>query len=161
MRRIYLLALAALLLGAGLAEARSPRIGEPVAPVRLNDLAGKPVDTGRLQGRTQVIYFWNNQCGCTEQLIKLRGFVDGLKGKPFAFVTINEGQGRAVAEGFIKANALSYQVLLDNDLKVGTKEFGIKVLPTIFIVGKDGRLKEKLIGVVDSKKLEAIIRRHL
>jgi len=143
------------------AEAKSPRIGEPVPAFTLKGIDGKPVEVRSVAGRTLVIYFWNDRCGCTEQLIKLRGFVEGLKGTPFTLATVNEGQGRSVAEGFIRLNKLPYTVLLDDDLKIGTDAFGIKVLPTIFIVGKDGKLREKLIGVVDSKKLEAIIRRHL
>ncbi|MBJ6724380.1 TlpA family protein disulfide reductase [Geomesophilobacter sediminis] len=160
MRLCYVATLLLLLLG-GTAQAASLRIGDPVPPIRLTDLAGNKVDTGGTRGRTVVIYFWNDRCGCTEQLIKLRGFIEGLKGKPFELVTVNEGQGKNVAATFIKGNALPYRVLLDDDLKVGTKQFGIKVLPTIFIAGKDGKLREKLIGVVDSKRLESIIRRHL
>lgn len=150
-----------LLLIAVTAEAKSFRIGEPVPAIRLTDIAGKEFDTGRLQGKSVVIYFWTDACGCKEQLVALRTFIAGLKDKPFAFVTVNEGQGKTVAERFIKENRLPYTVLLDNDLAVGKKTFGIKVLPTIFIIGKDGVLREKLIGVVDNKRLETFIKRHL
>jgi cytochrome c biogenesis protein CcmG, thiol:disulfide interchange protein DsbE len=161
MNRLIMLVVAAVALLTGVAEARAPRIGEQVPSIRLPNLIGKLVDTGQLKGKTLVIYFWNNQCGCTEQLIQLRSFITGLKGKPFAFITVNEGQGKAIAEGFIKTNGLPYEVLLDAQAAVGKKDFGVKVLPTIYVIGKDGVLREKLIGVVDFKRLQAIITRHL
>lgn len=143
------------------AEARSPRIGEPVAPFSLQNLADRTIDTAQYRGTTTVLYFWNNLCGCTEQLIALKAFISARQGRNLAFVTVNEGQGKKIAESVISANRLPYQTLLDNDFKVGQKQFGIKVLPTIFIIDKQGILREKLIGVVDNRRLESIIQRHL
>ncbi len=150
-----------LLLAIGSAEARAPRIGEAVAGFTLPDLSGRKIDTALFKGRTTVIYFWNNLCGCTEQLIALKSFVASRKGRQLMFVTVNEGQSRAIAESVITANKLPYEALLDNDLAVGKKQFGIKVLPTLFILDKQGVLREKLIGVVDNRKLESIIQRYL
>lgn len=161
MNRICLVAVLMLLLIAPNAEARSPRIGEPVDAFRLPNLSGSLVDTGRLKGKTLVIYFWNNRCGCTEQLLALNRFVSSRKSRPFAFITVNEGQGRGVVEGFIRDNRLPYEALLDDDLSIGKKKFAIRVLPTIFIISGDGILREKLIGVVDTKRLESIIQRYL
>ncbi|HEY6838823.1 MAG TPA: TlpA disulfide reductase family protein [Geobacteraceae bacterium] len=161
MKRAGIIAIAFLLLATGNALARAPRVGEPVSPFRLADLGGKTVDTGQLRGKTVVIYFWNDKCGCSEQLVQLRDFVVGRRKQPFVFLTVNEGQGRGVAEGFVREHNLPYQVLLDNDLAVGTKLFGIKVLPTIFVIDKGGVLREKMIGIVKSKRLETIIARYL
>lgn len=158
----YILILMMLILCAvGNAEARAPRIGEAVATFSLPDLSGRKIDTTQFKGRITILYFWNNLCGCTEQLIALKSFVTAQKGRQVAFVTVNEGQGRAIAESVITANKLPYEALLDKDLDVGKKQFGIKVLPTIFILDKQGVLREKLIGVVDNRKLENIIQRYL
>ena len=157
----YILTVMILLFTVGGAEARPPRIGEAVATFSLPDLAGKKIDTARFKGRTTVIYFWNNLCGCSEQLIALKTFVAARKGRLLSFVAVNEGQSRAIAENVILANKLPYDALLDNDLAVGKNLFGIKVLPTIFILDRQGVLKEKLIGVVDTKRLESFIQRYL
>lgn len=150
-----------LLFTAGSAEARAPRIGEPVANFTLTDLSGKKFDITQLKGRTTVLYFWNNLCGCTEQMIALKSFVTSQKGLAASFVTVNEGQGKTIAASVINTNKLPYVALLDDDLSVGKKLYGIKVLPTIFIVDKQGILREKLIGVVDNRRLEALIKRYL
>jgi peroxiredoxin len=149
----------------GVTEAKSLRIGGPVPPLRLLSVTGKQVDTERLSGKTLVIYFWNSQCGCEQQLLQLRTFVNGLKDRPFAFpflfLTVNEGQPKAVVEGYVRKNGLPYEVLLDPDLKAGKNDFGVRTLPTILIVDKWGVLREKVIGIVGAKKIEEIISRYL
>jgi len=161
MKRIAAIAVLMCLFTAAMAEAGTPRIGARVDAIRLPDTSGVIVDTGRFKGRTVVVFFWNNLCGCSEQLLALKPFVAARKNRPFAFVTVNEGQGKAIVESFIHGNRLPYEALLDVDLAVGKKNFGIKVLPTIFVVDKDGILREKLIGVIDTRRLETIIQRYL
>jgi peroxiredoxin len=161
MKRVGLISVLILLLAVTDVFAGAPRVGERIAPFRSTNLAGKTVDTGQLRGRTMVIYFWNDKCGCSEQLIALRKFITGLKERPFSFITVNEGQRKSVAERFINENNLPYEVLLDSDMTVGTKQFGIKVLPTIFVIDRGGILREKMIGVIRSNRLESIISRYL
>jgi len=161
MIRIVTTAAMTLLLMSIMAEAASPRIGRPVDAIRLPNLTGKVIDTSQTRGKTVVVYFWNNLCGCTEQLIALNRFVSNQKGRPFVFISVNEGQSKAIVEGVIRDNKLPYEALLDSDLAVGKKDFGIRVLPTIFVIDKSGILREKLIGMVDTKRLESIIQRYL
>jgi peroxiredoxin len=146
-------------------EAKSLRIGETAPPLRLPNMAGKKIDTGQLRGKTMVIYFWNNKCGCVEQLGELRSFIHGINERPlafpFEFLTVNEGQSNEVVKSFLHEHGLAYEVLMDTDLKAGKNDFGVKVLPTIVIIDKWGVLREKVIGVVGAKKLEEIISRYL
>ena len=69
MKRAWLFLIGFLLLMAPGAEARPQRIGETVPAIRLTSLSGKPVNTANLKGKTVVLYFWNDGCGCTEQLV--------------------------------------------------------------------------------------------
>lgn len=149
-----------LALVAGSAEAKSPRIGEQAPGFTLSDIAGRKVDAGRYRGKTTVLYFWNNLCGCTEQLIALKSFVASRKGS-FHFVSVNEGQKKEIIESVIVANKLPYEALSDKEFSVGKETFGVKVLPTIFVIDATGVVREKLIGILDNKKLESIILRYL
>jgi len=160
MKWLVVLSVVVLLLP-GLAEARAPRIGETVAPFVLSSLSGKKVDTGALQGKIQVIYFWTDACGCKEQLIELKSYLAGLKNRQFAFLAVNAGQEKAKVERFVAATGIPYEVLLDEKAHIAGGQFNIRVLPTIPILDKGGVLREKLIGVVDTKKLQVIINRYL
>jgi peroxiredoxin len=142
-------------------DVKPARIGETVIPFRLASLTGSPVDTASGRGRIQVLYFWNDQCGCVEQLAQLRGFVSSRQNTSLSFITINVGQGRELVADFVARHELPYTVLLDCDRKIATRQVGIKVLPTILVIDKDGILREKLMGIVFTKKLEEVISRYL
>ncbi len=163
--KTFLSLLILFLLISGNVEAKSPRIGEAAPGLSLTAISGRQVDTARLKGSTVVIYFWNDRCNCVEQLVQLRNFVNARQNRPgafpFVFLTVNEGQSKEVAEGFIRKHGLPYEVLLDTDLKAGKGNFGVKVLPTVFVIDRWGILREKVIGVVESKKLVEIISRYL
>ena len=159
--RLLAMLCAILVIAAGSAEARAPRIGEAIAPFQLPDLAGTSIDTARLNGKTQVVYFWTDACGCREQLLEMRPFVAGLKNRPISFLMVNVGQEKAKVARFVADNKLPYEVLLDEKARLARERFSIKVLPTIFIIDGRGVLREKLIGVVATKKLQTIIGRYL
>lgn len=161
MRRTAIMIVALLMITAGFAHARAPRIGEPVPAFTLTDLSGKKVDSAGFKGKTTVLYFWNNLCGCTEQLIALKGFVAARRGGGLNFVAVNEGQKKEIIETVITANGLPYLALSDKGLAVGKETFGIKVLPTIFVVDRGGVVREKLIGILDNRKLESIVQKYL
>lgn len=140
---------------------RTPRVGSTVPAFRLKDLAGNEVGPGEPAGRPLVLYFWNDGCGCAEQLVQLRDFVTRGRRAPFVFLTINEGQTKAVSDRFVRENGLPYQVLLDLQMVVGRKEFGVRMLPTVFVVDGNNVVREKVIGLVETRKLEAIIESRL
>ena len=153
--------LLALLIIAGCSDVKPLRVSQPVEPFSLANLQGNEINTASNRGKTTVVYFWNDQCGCVEQLIKLKPFITTRDGQKFSFLTVNAGQGKKTVEGFVSGNQLPYEVLLDTNLKITEKRFGVNVLPTIFIIDRNGILRKKLIGMVDSKRLETIISKYL
>jgi cytochrome c biogenesis protein CcmG, thiol:disulfide interchange protein DsbE len=155
------LILMVLVFAAGAAEAKGPRIGEAIPSQQLLNMAGRTVDTARYDGKVVVLYFWTDACGCKEQLLELRSVIMGLKNRPLAFLAVNAGQEREKIQRFIAENNVPYEVLLDEKGGSARNQLGVKVLPTIFVISKDRVLREKLIGVVDTKKLEKIISSYL
>ena len=136
------------------------RVGDAVIPFRLVNTGGSTIDTASGRGKTQVIYFWNDQCGCVEQLADLSGFVT-KQATSLSFITINVGQSKDHVEEFVKKYSLPYTVLLDIDKRIATKQVGVKVLPTILVIDKQGILREKLMGIVTTSTLEEVISRYL
>ena len=160
-RVVTFLILIVILVGAAAAQARSPRIGEAIPSVQLLNMTGGKVETAKYAGKVVVLYFWTDACGCKEQLLELRHFVAAGKNRPLAFLAVNAGQEAPKIRQFILENKLPYEVLIDEKGGVAGNQLGVKVLPTIFVVSRDGVLREKLIGVVDTKKLESIINNYL
>jgi peroxiredoxin len=145
----------------GCSDVKPTRIGEAVPPFQLVSLSGSTVDTASGRGKAQVIYFWNDQCGCVEQLAQLSGFVSARQNKSLSFITVNVGQKKEQVGEFVAKYDLPYTVLLDSDRKIATQQVGVKVLPTILVIDKNGFLREKLMGIVTTKKLEEVISRYL
>lgn len=161
MNRLLIIMMLILAVATGCSKVKPTRIGEAAIPFSLANLAGVTVDTASGRGKVQVIYFWNDQCGCVEQLAQLRAFVVARHTTQLSFITVNVGQPRELVENFVKKHDLPYTVLLDVDRKIATKHVGIKVLPTIFVIDKDGILREKLMGIIKTEKLEEVISRYL
>ena len=159
--RVIFFVLTVYIFATGVAQAKSPRIGEVLPSVQLLNITGQKVDTLRYGGKVVVLYFWTDACGCKEQLKELRGFLGALKKQPLAFLAVNAGQDKLKIQQFIAENRIPYEVLLDDKADVAKNQLGVRVLPTIFVVSRDGVLREKLIGVVDTKKLEMIISNYL
>ena len=161
MMRLILLLLLLTTILSGCSKVQSTRIGETVPGFSLTSLTGSVVDTASGRGKAQVIYFWNDQCGCVEQLAQLSKFVEARQGTSLSFITVNVGQQKTIVSDFVAKFGLPYTVLLDTDRKIATQHVGIKVLPTILVIDKSGILREKLMGIVATKKLEEIISRYL
>ena len=161
MMRLILLLLLLTATLSGCSKVKPTRIGETVPGFTLTSLIGGRVDTASGRGKAQVIYFWNDQCGCVEQLDRLRGFVTPRQDTSLSFITVNVGQEKGLVGSFVTKYDLPYTVLLDTDRKIATQHVGIKVLPTILVIDKSGILREKLMGIVATKKLEEIISRYL
>ncbi len=159
--KYFILLLVVLPLFPMVAEARAPRIGEKIAALSLPNLGGKQITTAAQGGKSLVVYFWTDACGCREQLIELKSYVAGLKNRQVIFLAVNAGQEKSRVERFVAETGIPYEVLLDEKSRVARDLFGVKVLPTIFIIDKNGILREKLIGVVDTKKLQSLINRYL
>ena len=149
---MILMLIVPLLLCAAVVEARSMRTGDQVATFSLPGIGGKRVDSSVNRGNVIVYYFWSDACGCREQLLALRDFVRSMKKRPFRFVTINVAQDARKVAAFVANQSLPYEVLLDEKAELSRETFGVRVLPTILVVSRDGVLREKLVGVIDTKK---------
>ncbi len=157
---ILLLACLTVLVAASV-EARTVRIGDRVAPFSLPGITGKRVASSVYAGNVLVLYFWSDACGCREQLMALRPFIGSMKKRPLKFVTINVAQDARRVSAFVASHALPYEVLLDETTELSRERFGVRVLPTILVISRDGVLREKLVGVIETKKLISIIKGYL
>jgi len=160
-KKLLLLMGCLVVLAATSAEARPVRTGDPVAPFSLPGITGKRVTSSVYAGNVLVLYFWSDACGCREQLMELRPFIGSMKKRPLKFVAINVAQDAKRVSAFVTSHALPYEVLLDETSELSRERFGVRVLPTVLVISRDGVLREKLVGVIETKKLTSIIKGYL
>jgi thioredoxin-related protein len=80
-----------------------------------------------------------------------------LFGKNFAMVTVNIKESAAQVKAFFDRNKLSFAALLDTTGEVSL-EFGIRAIPTSFIIDKSGKIIGQISGPRewDSRKSVAL-----
>jgi hypothetical protein len=99
-------------------------------------------DLEQTKGKVVVVYYWaswNNQC--TGDFAKMKQMLDAHSGK-LELVCVNLDNSADEAKNYLaKSPAPGTHLHQDGGLecKMAT-DFGIQVLPTIFVVGKDGKV---------------------
>jgi len=123
----------------------------------LNDLSGQPVSLSSLKGRTVLINFWTTTCPpCVAEMPHFQELQqDWAARDDVALLAINMGESAATVGTFIQKNNYSFPVLLDSQLNVSSK-YKIRYTPTSILIGKDGQVKQKVIGPFKNK--EAILK---
>ena len=67
--------------------------------------------------------------------------------------SINVAESKGEVSEFVRQKGLIYPVLLDRDASVTRKKYGVYIVPTLFIIGKDGVIKEKVYGYMSEQAL--------
>lgn len=122
-----------------------PRTASP-AGTELSDVAGRKVDLSEYKGNIVFVNFWATWCGgCREEMPSMERLHKRLKDKGFVMVAIDVKQPASWVTAFFEKHKLSFTPLLD--LKGKTSDtFGVRALPTTFILDRDGSIIGKAFG---------------
>ena len=150
--KLIVAALFALLAGPTLtvaAPALQPWTGPSPSGFALIDIAGRSHDLATYRGNVVLINFWATWCEpCRQEMPSIQRLRDKLAGKPFVALAVNVDEPESRVRLFLKQTGLDLPVLLDPN-KTVTRDWGVRVLPVTFIIGKDGRLRYRLVGDID------------
>jgi len=139
-------------------------VSQPNSPVefRLADLNGKKISLSDFRGKIVFINFWATWCGpCRVEMPAMQKLHTRFKDQNFAMVTINLQEPARKVREFVDRYKLTFTVLLDSQGETGSR-FGIRALPTTFILDKSGRIMGQALGAREwnSKKAIALFK-HL
>ena len=147
--RIVATALALAAAGYGEAAELKALAGNPAAPLAREDLKGARVDLAALRGRVVLVNFWATWCEpCREEMPSIEGLGAKLRGRPFAVLTVNYGEGVEKIDAFLRKQKLSLPVLLDPEMEAA-KAWGAGGLPMTFLVDAAGRVRYSVFGELD------------
>jgi cytochrome c-type biogenesis protein len=131
---------------------------EPVPDVEFQTLAGKPFHLKELQGQVVLLNFWATYCiPCREEIPALNALQRELQSQGLKIV------GASLDDTVDGVNAyqqevtkFEYDVLLGgSDAKV---KFAQSVLPTTYLIDRQGRIRQKIIGARDKAGWEAAVK---
>lgn len=119
-------------------------------PAKVVDLQGQPIDKGTLQNKVLVVHFWATWCEpCRDEFPLLDKMARGFKSKGIQVLAVSLDTTAADVAPFYKKylNGATppFVSLLDDKQRISTL-FGTFKVPETFIIGKDGRVKEKIVG---------------
>lgn len=131
------------------AQPLEPWGGELAPALVLKDLRGATHDLAKHRGRVVLVNFWATWCEpCRHEMPSIERLRDKLEGKPFSVLAVNVDEPDARVRRFLEQTALSLPVLMDQNKKV-TRGWNVRVLPTTFVIGPDGRVRYRLVGDID------------
>ena len=109
-----------------------------------------------------LLVFWATWCGpCLMEIPSLIVLQEKYRGRNFRVVSILLDDPEGAKAKAISANyGINYPILLGSDET--TRQFGgVQALPTSLLIGKDGKIKEKVMGLLPEEEMERKIRKLL
>jgi thiol-disulfide isomerase/thioredoxin len=130
--------------------------GQPAPSFERATLAGGEVALADFAGRPILVDFWATWCGpCHIQTRVLEPLVAEYRDR-VAFLTVSMGEEPETVRKFFGGKLPPYPVLLDPADTLSAR-FGIHALPTILVIGRDGKVVYFEAGIADDPTLRAAL----
>jgi peroxiredoxin len=134
------------------------RPGKPSAApdFTLTTLEGRPTQLRDFRGKLVLLNFWATWCTpCLHEMPSMERLYQTFKQTEFVLLAVSmDRQGEDVARPFVDTLQLTFPVLLDTASEVGG-HYGVRGLPTTYLIDPDGRLIGAVIGARDWYRTEA------
>ena len=123
----------------------------------LRDTAGQTVSLGKYRGKVVFLNFWATWCPpCRSEMPSMERLNEVFASKEFVMLAVNvEQEGMANLGPFLQQNPHRFTVLLDTEAKAQTL-YGVNRFPETFIIDKQGRIVERVIGARDWSSVEML-----
>jgi thiol-disulfide isomerase/thioredoxin len=151
------LVLTSLSMSCSQAQATPFEVGKPVPQISLADLGGQRTDLHERRGKVVVVDFWATWCGpCHLQAEILKALHEDYRGRGVEVYGLNVGEDRTTVGNALRVEPLPYTVLLDPKEEVSNRH-EILGLPSLLVIGKDGRVAYFMTGLVDGPTLRRVV----
>jgi cytochrome c biogenesis protein CcmG/thiol:disulfide interchange protein DsbE len=128
-------------------QRRTPALAPDFA---VPDLAGQAVRLSALRGQVVLLNLWTTWCPpCREEMPSMEKLYQRLKSRGFVLLAVSQDEaGKAAVEPFVRDLGLSFPVLVDPEHQVGSR-YRVWGYPESFIIDREGRIVERIIGPRD------------
>ena len=143
----------------------------PVTPLiaapdfTLEDMDGESYKLHDYRGKVVLVNFWATWCPpCRKEMPALEALYKKLGGDSFAVLAVNQWEDPDHVFAYTgELNVFpTFPILFDPESKISA-DYGVKGLPTSFLIDKKGRLAYRAVGgrAFDHPEVERLIRRLL
>lgn len=127
----------------------------------LKTLDGTETSLAALRGKVVLLNFWATWCPpCKAEMPDL----DALQrkyatDKDFVVLGVNFEEDPETVRSYMEEHKLTFPVALDRDGSVTTKSFGVRPLPTTFIIDREGLIRDAWNGQIAPEAMLARLER--
>ncbi|MDQ1728908.1 MAG: cytochrome c-type biosis protein [Pyrinomonadaceae bacterium] len=129
-----------------------------VPEVPFQTLAGQSFTLGQLRGNVVLLNFWATWCiPCREEIPVLNTMQHELEARGLKIVGASLEDTASGIESYQKeVRKFEYQVLVGGD--EAKAKFGGSALPTTYLIDREGRIRQKIIGARDREGWDAVVK---
>lgn len=134
--------------------------GKPAPPFSLKNLQGQSVSLTDFKGKVILADFWGTFCvPCVEAMPYLQSLHEKYGSRGFSVVGISVDEEKSKVQKVARKTKVSYPMLLATP-KVWS-DYKVNRLPSLVLIGRDGRIVKRYGGEADKKAMLAEIERAL
>lgn len=156
---IAIILLTSLAFSSGCDEKQGIKTGDKPPGISGTDIHGEFINLSQFKGNVIVLYFWTKSC-CGERVKQLEPYYCNNRYKGLAILAINVGNTSEIVESYAKDNGLTFTLQTD-ERGMTAREYGVFGFPTIFILDRDGIIRKKILGDIDTAQLEKLVAHYL
>jgi peroxiredoxin len=136
--------------------------GAPAPDFSLTSLDGTQLKLSDFRGKAVLLNFWATWCEPCK--IEMPWFVElqkqyGPQGLQVLGVAMDDASPKEIAE-FAQKMGVNYPIVIGKEA-VGDEYGGIPYLPSTFYISRDGKVVDRVFGLVSRSKIEGDIRKAL
>ena len=137
-------------------------VGLSAPDFMLKDIQGNTFRMADLKGKVVIVDFWATWCApCKVEIPWFIEMYDRYRAQGLEVVGVAmDEEGVDVVKPFAEEFKMNYRVVLGNEA-VATQFGGIYGLPTTFIIGRDGKIHDKHVGLVSRETFEEAVKKLL
>ena len=122
----------------------------------LMSLDGRPLRLRDLRGKLVLLNFWATWCApCLHEMPSMERLYQTFKPTEFILLAVSmDRQGAEVARPYADNLKLTFPILLDSASEVA-RQYGVRGLPTTYLIAPDGVLLGAAVGARDWYRTEA------
>jgi len=133
----------------------------PAPDFALTDINGQPLRLSDYKGKVVLLDFWATWCApCRSEIPKFVEWQKQYGPQGLQVIGISMDDSEKPVPGFVQQFGINYPVAV-GDAKLADQYGGVLGLPVNFVIGRDGQIHGKHVGVTDTAVLEHEIKWRL
>ena len=134
-----------------------------IKPINLafTALDGRPVNLSEMTGKVVLIDFWATWCGpCRAEMPHVKQIYTELHAQGFEIIGISFDEDAAALKKYVATNELPWPQFFDGGgwQNAINKQFGIRAIPTMYLVDKNGILRDENARQNLAEKARALLK---